>query len=103
MRLNETFVAERNGEHVGFIELERSGRLAMMYRHPGAAGRGITEALYRAVEMRAREFGITCIHVEASLLAESFFLRHGYRLEIRESIECNGVALPRARLSKELG
>jgi putative acetyltransferase len=102
MLLNETFVAERNGELVGFIELERSGRLAMLYRTPAAAGKGAAEALYHAVEERAREIGIPRIRVEASLLAESFFMKRGYRLEARETVERNGAALPRARLSKDL-
>jgi putative acetyltransferase len=102
MRLNETFVAERNTDLVGFIELERDGHLSMLYRSPGISGSGVTEALYRVVETRARELGIPKIRTEASLLAESFFARHGYSLDLRESVERNGVFLPRVRMSKVL-
>ena len=102
MLLNETFVAERRGDLVGFIELERNGHLSMLYRSPGASGRGVTEALYRVAETRARELGITRIRTEASLLAESFFTRRGYSLDLRENVERNGVFLPRARMSKKL-
>jgi putative acetyltransferase len=102
MRLNETFVAERNGELVGFIELERNGHLTMLYRKPGISGNGVAEALYRIVEHRARELRIPRIRTEASLLAESFFERHGFNLESRENVERNGISLPRARMSKTL-
>lgn len=102
MRLNETFVAERNGDLVGFIELERNGHLTMLYRSPGISGNGVTEALYCVVEARACELGIPHIRTEASLLAESFFAKHGYSLDSRENVERNGVSLPRARMSKTL-
>jgi putative acetyltransferase len=102
MRSSETFVAERCDGLVGFIELERDGRLNMLYRLPGACGSGVAEALYRVVETRARELGIPAIRTEASLLAESFFTAHGYRIEQRENVKRNGVFLPRARMFKML-
>lgn len=102
MRSHETFVAERLGEPVGFIEMERDGYLSMLYRVPGVAGSGVAEALYRAAEERAHELGIRRIRTEASLLAESFFLSHGYTLVQREEVERNGAFLPRARMFKTL-
>ena len=102
MCLNETFVAERNGKLVGFIELEPNGHLNMLYRSPGISGDGVAEALYSVIEIRAYELGIPHIRTEASLVAESFFVRHGYSLDGRETVERNGVSLPRARMSKTL-
>jgi putative acetyltransferase len=102
MRSHETFVAERDGEPVGFIELERDGHLRMLYRVPGVAGGGVAAELYRVMEERARELGVRRIHTEASLLAESFFVSHGYQLDQREVVERNGVSLPRARMFKIL-
>jgi putative acetyltransferase len=101
-RLNETFVAERNGNLVGFIEVERDGYLRMLYRRPGISGNGAAEALYVIAEARVRELGIPRIWTEASLLAESFFMRHGYSLDGRENVERNGIILPCARMSKVL-
>jgi len=102
MRFNETLVAERNANIVGFIELTLGGHLKMLYRSPDAPDCGVTEALHNAIERRAHELGIPRIHTEASLLAESFFLRHGYRLDGREYIQRSGVTLPRALMSKRL-
>jgi len=102
MCLSETFVAERNGSLVGFIELEQNGHLNMFYRSPGIVGDGVAEALYFVMEIRARELAIPHIRTEASLLAESFFLRHGYRIKERENVERNGVSLPRTLMSKML-
>jgi putative acetyltransferase len=74
----------------------------MLYRSPGASGSGVAAALYRAAETRACELGISRIRTEASLLAESFFARHGYSLDLRENVERNGIPLPRAQMSKTL-
>lgn len=102
MSTNETFVAERSGNIVGFLELEHNGHLNMLYRIHDDTGKGAAEALYRVAEIRARELGISRIYTEASLVAESFFTRHGYSLDLQESIERNGISLLRARMSKVL-
>jgi putative acetyltransferase len=102
MRLNETFVAEREETLVGFIELERNGHLQMLYRSPGSAGNGVAEALYRVAEARARELGVARMYTEASLLAEGFFAKRCYRVAERETVERNGVLLARARMFKVL-
>ncbi|MDQ6827016.1 MAG: GNAT family N-acetyltransferase, partial [Candidatus Eremiobacteraeota bacterium] len=102
MRSRETFVADRNGESLGFIELEKDGHIAMLYRSPRACGIGVAARLYDAVEARAREFSARLLYTEASLLAEPFFAARGYGLDYREIIKRGDVALHRARMSKQL-
>ncbi len=102
MRKNETLIAEIDEMPVAFLEFTRDGHLVMLYRNPDCIGGTTTDTLYRAAEQRARILGIPRLRTEASLLAEPFFARHGYRLEERENVERNGVFLPRARMSKTL-
>ncbi len=97
-----TFVAERDGAIVGFLEIEDDGHLDMLYRSPAGEGLGVATKLYAAAEAHARGRGVARITTEASLLAEPFFAKHGFVVEEREEIERRGIAIPRARMAKAL-
>ncbi len=74
----------------------------MLYRSPAGEGLGVATKLYAAAEAHARGLGVARIFVEASLLAEPFFAKHGFIVEAREEIERRGVLIPRARMTKTL-
>ena len=103
MRENATFVAvDDDGTAAGWIELEADGHVDMLYRAPEAAGRGVAAVLYAAAEAYARERGLKHLTTAASRFAESFFLKHRWAIDERETVTRFGVEIQRARMSKTL-
>lgn len=102
MAAAETFVAECDGEILGWIEFERDGHLDMLYCSPTAAGKGVAQRLYDFAVQRARELGILRFFAEASRFSESFFLKNGWTVDQREILVRDGAEIPRARMSKRL-
>ena len=99
----QTFVAERaSGEVVAWIAMTDAGYIDMFFCLPEAAGCGVGAQLYAAVERTARAGGLARLSAHASLLAESFFLKHGWTVDERETVVRAGVELPRAVMSKTL-
>ena len=103
MQANATFVAVADDETVaGWIELDVHGHVEMLYCAPEAAGGGVATRLYAAVEALARERGLTQLTTAASRFAESFFRKHGWKVDERERVVRFGVGIERARMSKTL-
>lgn len=65
---------------LAYAVLAADGHLAMLYRHPDHAGRGLGRALLEEAEQAARDRGIARLFTEASELARPVFARAGYRL-----------------------
>ncbi|WP_224814539.1 GNAT family N-acetyltransferase [Hasllibacter sp. MH4015] len=100
----ETIVAERDGAYLGFMTLDmETGYLDFAYVAPEVMGKGVADALYAVVEGRARVRGLDRLDTEASLLAQPFFARHGWRLIARQEVERAGVKIPNAVMEKRLG
>src|SRR5688572_701226 len=98
------FVAELDGRvaGIGALILETS-ELRACYVAPHAARRGCGSALVRAIEQRARDSGVSYLHLAASLNAEPFYAAHGY--EVRERSEVvlqNGHRMPAVWMRKSL-
>ena len=99
----DTFVAENGGgEIVAWIAMSNAGYIDMLFCLPEAAGRGVASQLYTAVEDAALGRGLTYLTAHASLLAQSFFAKHGWVIERQEALVRNGVTIPRAEMSKLL-
>lgn len=99
----ETFVAQDDvGTRVGWISMSDAGYVDMLFCLPEATRCGVADALYAAVEAIALARGLSQMTAHASLLAEPFFLRHGWSVERHESFVRNDVAMPRAAMSKKL-
>jgi len=99
----ETFVADNAaGEAVGWISMSAAGYIDMLFCLPEATRCGVAGQLYSAVEGAAVERGLPRLTAHASLLAESFFAKRGWTVDERETSVRNGVAIPRAAMSKTL-
>ncbi|ABD54772.1 GNAT family N-acetyltransferase [Jannaschia sp. CCS1] len=99
----ETLVAERDGAILGFMTLDvAAGFVDFAYVAPDVMGQGVASALYAVIEGRARVKGHAVLETEASLLAEPFFLRQGWRVVQRQEVERCGVKIPNARMEKRL-
>src|SRR5215510_7365027 len=93
LRTNFTYVAEADGQIVGFSELERSGCIATLYVHHRYQTQGIASRLLSDMETRARALGARRLTAEASLTAYGFFQRRGFKLVRPRDVELNGVSL----------
>lgn len=91
LRANFTFVAEANGQIVGFGELRRDGCVDTLYVHHQHQSMGIASRLLSDMETRARALGTRRMFTEASLTAYPFFQRRGFKLVRAQEVERRGV------------
>ncbi|MEJ6388312.1 GNAT family N-acetyltransferase [Gymnodinialimonas ulvae] len=99
----ETLVAERHGAHVGFMTLDmEAAYLDFAYVAPEVMGKGVADSLYAMIEGRAKVQGLVRLETEASLLAQPFFKRHGWRVVKVQEVERQGVKIPNAMMEKRL-
>jgi putative acetyltransferase len=96
------FVAEYNGEIVGFIELEVNGYIDCFYIDPKAQSLGIGGMLYQQVVNEATGFGIKKLTVHASKTARPFFENRGFSVVEQNLAIINGVELTNYLMAKDL-
>lgn len=97
-----TLIATAHRRPVGFMTLGRDGHIDLAYVAPDHMGRGVGDALYRAVVAEARTLGLTHLDTAASHLARRFFEKHGWQVDARQSVIRQGVALTNYRMSHRL-
>src|ERR1700720_3948034 len=83
-----TLVATLGGSVVGFVALEGTERLDLLYVHPAVAGQGIGAMLCDAVERLAAGRGTARLIVDASDSARGFFEHRGYVAQRRNTVSC---------------
>jgi N-acetylglutamate synthase-like GNAT family acetyltransferase len=98
-------VAERDGDVVGFGELDlERGEVVAVYVLAAVAGRGVGADLLAHLEETARAAGFARLTLCASLNAEAFYARRGWRAGAREKHRLTpGVAVDCVRMDKALG
>ena len=103
-RLSEadTVVAVEGDDRLGFMNVDDNGYLDLAFVLPERIGQGVSDLLYAVLECRARARGIERLTTQASLLAEPFFARHGWRIVRRQEVEMGGVVLKNAWMEKPL-
>ncbi len=92
LRANFTYVAEANGQIVGFGELRRDGYIDTLYVHDQHHSMGIASRLLSEMETRARTLGAGRLSTQASLTAYGFFQRRGFKLVRAQDVELRGVS-----------
>jgi predicted GNAT family N-acyltransferase len=83
------FVAEQGGLILGFVDAE-PGEVTRLFLRPDAAGKGLGARLLAIGIDAARKDHDGPIKIEATLNAESFYQRHGFRT-IRHGYFSHGV------------
>lgn len=96
-----TMVAEWQQETAGFAQLV-DDRITLIYVHPDTARLGIATLLYQHLEDEARIQGRQRLVTEASQVAHDFFLFLGFQPVAEETVQREGVTLPRWRMQKTL-
>lgn len=95
-------VDETSGAPLAFCDLEADGHIHFLYCAPAAAGRGITAALYDALEKQAQLQGCTRLFSEASEAARRFFLKRGFLVTARRDLVISGVSIHNYAVEKNL-
>lgn len=70
IRRKNPFVAEQDGNLVGFAELTTEGRISAFYCHYKWQGKGVGSALLAAIEDEATQLEIDTIQVDSSTSAK---------------------------------
>ncbi|RJE80011.1 GNAT family N-acetyltransferase [Paracoccus sp. JM45] len=94
------FIAEMDGEPVGFISVNPLGYIDLAFVLPSAAGKGVGGALLEKAEHLAFTQGASCLTTAASLAARPFFEKHGWVVLEKEQVERGGVILRRYQMHK---
>ena len=92
------FLAQEEGQIVGFGDIYPDGLLDLLYVHAGCQGGGIGRALVQALERAVTP--PRCYTVYASITARPFFERMGYRVVQPNFVKRGGVILRNDRMEK---
>ena len=98
----EVVVAEIPGGLAGFCAWTVQGYLDLLFVHPACLRRGVATALYAAAEQSFRARHVPRVHTQASITAQPFFLRQGFRLVQHQTVHVRGADLPNAVMEKLL-
>ncbi|MCF2149220.1 GNAT family N-acetyltransferase [Desmonostoc muscorum LEGE 12446] len=85
------YIAEDNGEIVGFGELEADGHIDCFYCHSKYQRKGIGSKLLNHLENTAKLQGINRLYTEASITAKPFFQNQGFSIVREQQVERRGV------------
>jgi GNAT superfamily N-acetyltransferase len=95
------FVAREKGRITGFMTLD-GGYIDLAFIAADRQGRGLFRALYREVELLARDTGVERLTTHASLMAQPAFVAVGFRAIRHENVARGGQTLSRAEMEKRL-
>ncbi len=97
-----TVLAEREGKVAGFVGYRLDGYIDMLFSAPGFTRKGVASQLFSAALSGLKARGVRELTTHASLLAQPFFLRHGFECVKHEVVERNGETLQRALMRRVL-
>ena len=100
--LNVTYIAEINGNIVGFADMTQEGHLDRLYIHRDFQRQGIASSLVDNLESEARQRGLIAMDTEASITARPFFEHQGYQITESQVVERKGVSLENFKMVKNL-
>jgi len=96
------YVAEKQGEIVGFVNFTEEGEIYQVYVDPDHLNQGIGTTLLKKAEEKAREKGIRKMKGYTTLTAQEFFRKKGYKLKGEAEYPLNNVTVKMREMEKEL-
>ena len=97
-----TYVAEEEGEIIGFGQLEAEGHINCFYCHKDYQRCGVGTRLYREIEAKALELSIEHLFVEASITARAFFKSRGFSVVKEQQVIRRGEKFTNFVMEKSL-
>ncbi|QHA92085.1 GNAT family N-acetyltransferase [Bacillus sp. N1-1] len=99
---NFTYIAEEEGEVVGFIDLTAAGYLDRLYVHRYFQRAGIASLLLSEIESTARSQQLNKITTEASITARPFFEAQHFQTIKKQTVEISDVKMTNFLMEKKL-
>lgn len=99
----DTVVAVDEGRVVGFVDIDSTGHLDMLFVDPAFGRRGIASALLEVVTEAALATGVAELTVHASRTARPFFEAHGFTAVEERHPVVRGVELANVAMRRALG
>jgi putative acetyltransferase len=96
------FVAVRDGEIVGYADVQPNGYIDHFFVSAAAGGRGVGGALMRRILARAAELGLPELTSNVSLTAQPFFAHFGFEIVEHRVVDMDGVELRNAAMRRRL-
>ena len=87
------FIAEINGQVVGFADLQQDGYIDHFFCHADYQGIGVGRALMEHIFSTGRTNGVSRYYSAVSLTARPFYERYGFRVVKEQQMEVNGLLL----------
>lgn len=97
-----TFVAEDAHGCAGFMNLRDDGYLDFAYVAPRVMGQGVAFVLYQTIATHANTLELPQMRTDASHAAKPFFMRQGWDVKERQTVERGGVQLHNWAMIKQL-
>ncbi len=88
-----TYVAEEQGQIIGFGELEPNGHIDRFYCHKDFQRKGIGKKILEQLESKAKALGIDKLFTEASITAKPFFESQNFIVVKQQEVERRGQKL----------
>ncbi|MEZ9700175.1 GNAT family N-acetyltransferase [Vibrio sp. 10N.261.46.E12] len=89
----QPFVAELDGQVVGYTDLQPSGLVDHFFCHHEYQGQGVGRALMEHVFAVGRVRGVSRYFSEVSITARPFYERMGFKVVNEQQVEMRGVTL----------
>lgn len=99
---NFTIIAEKNGDIVGFGDIEKNGYLNRLFVHKDYQHGGVASSIVKELEKYAEKICICTIITEASITAKPFFERMGYTLIKEQQVEKKEILLTNYVMEKKI-
>lgn len=93
MRGLKPFVAEINGNIVGYADLQHDGLIDHFFCHHEHQGQGVGRALMNAIFIEGKNRGITRYYSHVSITARPFFEKMGFTVRKQQDINVRGQVL----------
>ena len=96
------FVATIDGRIAGYADLQGSGHIDHFFVSGCFPGRGIGSALMQHIHEVAAKRGLFRLSAHVSLSAETFFAKHGFLVDERQTLTVMGIPMDNSKMSKVL-
>jgi putative acetyltransferase len=97
-----TLIATLEGSPVGFVSLEGTEQIDLLYVHPAVVRQGIGTMLASALEKLAASRGTPRLRVDASDTALDFFKGRGFVAQQRNTVRCGNEWIGNTTMEKKL-